>query len=66
LRCFSARGLCTNRDEREYLVKAFPVYVRFQNDRVELACFFPMPFFKSARIELAAPFGETLHDIPGP
>ena len=60
---FFGAGTLYNRDEREYLVKAFPVYVRFQNDRVELACFFPMPFFKSARIELTAPPGEALHDI---
>ena len=43
-----------NRDNREYLVKAFPMVVRYDADRVHLSCYFPMPFFRSARIELIA------------
>ena len=54
---FFGAGTLYNRDDREYLVKAFPVHVRFDADRVHLACYFPMPFFKSARIELVG--GET-------
>ena len=50
---FGAGTLC-NRSNREYLVKAFPVNVRFDAQKVSLACFFPMPFFRSARIELAS------------
>jgi hypothetical protein len=50
---FYGAGTLYNPDNREYLVKAFPVSIRFTNDRVFLACYFPMPFFKSARIELA-------------
>jgi hypothetical protein len=50
---FYGAGTLYNRDGREYLVKAFPVYIHFQGDRVQLACYFPMPFFRSARIELA-------------
>ena len=38
--CFSA-GSLYNHDDREYLVKAFPVSVRFTSDRIELACYFP-------------------------
>lgn len=49
---FYGAGTLFNRDNREYLVKAFPVNIRFTNDRIELACYFPMPFFRSARIEL--------------
>ena len=49
---FSGSGTLYNRDDREYLVKALPVNIRFDKDRVHLACYFPMPFFKSARIEL--------------
>ena len=41
-----------NRDHREYLVKAFPSNIRFSRDRIYLVCYFPMPFFRSARIEL--------------
>ncbi len=49
---FFGAGTLYNRDEREYLVKAFPVNVRFDAQRVNLACYFPMPFFHSAKIEL--------------
>jgi hypothetical protein len=49
---FYGAGTLYNRDNREYLVKAFPVNIRFANDRVDLNCYFPMPFFKSARIDL--------------
>lgn len=49
---FFGTGTLYNRDNREYLVKAFPVSVRFTNNRIYLDCYFPMPFFKSARIEL--------------
>ena len=49
---FYGAGTLYNRDNREFLVKAFPVSIRFASDRVYLACYFPMPFFRSARIEL--------------
>ncbi len=49
---FYGAGTLYNRDNREYLVKAFPVSIRFTKDRIYLACYFPMPFFRSARIEL--------------
>ncbi|HEY7208685.1 MAG TPA: DUF2961 domain-containing protein [Bryobacteraceae bacterium] len=49
---FYGAGTLYNRDNREYLVKAFPVNIRFANGRIYLACYFPMPFFRSARIEL--------------
>ena len=73
-------GTLFNRDDREYLVKGFPISIRFDSARqpdplregnrpqtrvdslpssggaaggsVHLACYFPMPFFRSARIEL--------------
>lgn len=51
---FYGAGTLYNRDNREFLVKAFPVSIRFTNDRIFLACYFPMPFFRSARIELIA------------
>ncbi|HTU24870.1 MAG TPA: DUF2961 domain-containing protein, partial [Pirellulales bacterium] len=52
---FFGAGTLFNRDDREYLVKALPVHIRFDADRVHLACYFPMPYFKSARIELVGP-----------
>ena len=49
---FFGTGTLYNRDGKEYLVKSFPMSVRFDNQRVHLACYFPMPFFRSAHIEL--------------
>ncbi len=49
---FYGAGLLYNRDEREYLVRSLPMVVRYDRDRVYLSCYFPMPFFRSARIEL--------------
>jgi hypothetical protein len=49
---FFGAGTLYNRDDREYLVKAFPSFIRFGKERVELSCFFPMPFFESAKFEL--------------
>jgi hypothetical protein len=51
---FFGAGTLYNRDEREFLVKAFPVNIRFTDDRIELSCYFPMPYFRSARIELVS------------
>jgi hypothetical protein len=53
LALFFGAGTLYNRDGREYLVKAFPVSVRYDERSVHLACYFPMPFFRSTRVELA-------------
>ena len=52
LSLFFGSGTLYNRDHREYLVKAFPVSIRFTGDQIVLTCYFPMPYFRSARIEL--------------
>jgi D-arabinan exo alpha-(1,3)/(1,5)-arabinofuranosidase (non-reducing end) len=49
---FYGAGTLYNRDNREFLVKSFPSTVQYQGDRVYLRCYFPMPFFRSAQIEL--------------
>jgi hypothetical protein len=51
---FFGAGTLYHRDDREYLVKAFPVWIRYTAADVHLACFFPMPFFQSAKVELIA------------
>ena len=52
---FFGAGTLYNRDNREYLVKGFPLNIRydFAAKTVELGCYYPMPFFKSAKLELA-------------
>jgi len=59
---FFGAGTLYNREKKEYLVKAFPVNIRYdyQGKKVELACYFPMPFRHSARIELAG-----IDPVPG-
>ena len=51
---FFGAGTLYNRDNREYLVKAFPVSIRFADGKIQLSCYFPMPYFKSARMELVS------------
>jgi Protein of unknown function (DUF2961) len=57
LALFFGAGLFYNRNNAEYLVKAFPVSIRYGVDSVHLAAYFPMPFFRSATIELLPPPG---------
>lgn len=60
---FFGAGTFYRRDDREWLVRAFPVSVRFPpgEDRVHAAAFFPMPFRRGARLELVAsePVGKV-------
>jgi hypothetical protein len=50
---FFGAGTLYNRDNREFLVKAFPMNIRYDSNRVHLSCYFPMPFRRSARIRLS-------------
>jgi hypothetical protein len=59
---FFGAGTLYNRDDREYLVKAFPAHIRFDAQHVYLACYFPMPFFRHARFEL---LNEGDSAVPG-
>lgn len=56
---FFGAGRLYNRDNREYLVKGFPMYIRYTGDQVHMACYFPMPFFRSMRVVLDNSQGET-------
>jgi len=60
---FFGAGTLYNRDGREYLVKGFPMSIRFEGDRVHLACYYPMPYFNSAFIELVGPNDDDFRDI---
>lgn len=52
---FFGTGTLHNRQDKTFLVKALPVNVRFDEDWVHLACYFPMPLYRSAKIELIGP-----------
>lgn len=60
---FFAAGQLHNDDGREFLVRGLPISVRYADDRVELACYWPMPYFKNARIELQNTGSNPLADI---
>ena len=55
---FYGTGLIHNDNGREYLVKGFPMSIRYAGENVHLDCYWPMPFFKNARIEIQ-PRGEA-------
>src|SRR5579871_784950 len=59
---FFGAGTLYNRDGREYLVRAFPVSVRFANGTASLASYFPMPFQRAARVELVST-GEAVAGV---
>jgi len=60
---FYGTGTLYNRDRREYLVKGFPIHVRDDGKRVYLSCYFPMPFFRSARIELVGAKDSAIPEV---
>jgi hypothetical protein len=60
---FYGAGTLYNRDGREHLVMGFPIHIRDDGKRVHLACYFPMPFFRSAHIELVGPDGAVIPDV---
>lgn len=59
---FFGSGTLYNRDNREYLVKAFPVNIRFTEEHIFLSCYFPMPYFRSVRIELVGA-GQAIEGV---
>jgi hypothetical protein len=54
LALFFGAGVMRPDHDAGYLVKAFPISIRYEAERVVLACTFPMPFLKKATIELTA------------
>ena len=60
---FFGAGTLHNRDGREFLVRSFPVQIRFGPERVTLAGVFPMPFARSARIEFINGTGTAFGSV---
>ncbi|MBI4602896.1 MAG: DUF2961 domain-containing protein [Planctomycetes bacterium] len=48
---------------REHVVKSFPMTVRWQAGRFHFATYFPMPFLRSARIELSEAQGASIEGV---
>ncbi len=52
------------RDEgQEYIVKSFPMTVRYAKGEFEFATYFPMPYLKMARLELAESAGLPMNGV---
>lgn len=51
---FFGAGTFFNRGKKEYFVKGLPINIRYDypHNEVELACYYPMPFFRRARFEI--------------
>ena len=60
---FFGAGHLYNPDNREYLVKALPMNIRCDEQRVHMACYFPMPFFQSAKVELISHAAEPIEGV---
>ena len=60
---FFGAGHLHNSTNREYLVKGFPLVVRYDESNVCLSCYWPMPFFRHAKIEIQERTGQAFDGI---
>ncbi|MCB0666284.1 MAG: DUF2961 domain-containing protein, partial [Saprospiraceae bacterium] len=60
---FFGTGHLYNPENKEYLVQGFPINIRYDADYVYLSCYWPMPFFENARIELEERCGQGFSQI---
>jgi hypothetical protein len=63
LELFYGAGQLYNNNQREFLVKGFPINVRYVDQKVHLASYWPMPFFQHAKIELQERSGKGFKNI---
>ncbi len=60
---FFGVGHIFNKENLEYLHKGLMSNIRYGEGRVYLNCYWPMPFFESARFELVNASGKPIPDI---
>lgn len=60
---FFGAGHLYNNNDREFLVKGLPANIRYDSVNVHLGFYYPMPFFKNARIEIQGQSSESLDGI---
>lgn len=63
LALFFGAGQLHNDDDREFLVRGLPMVVRYSENRVHLECYWPMPYFRDASIEIENRGAETINDV---
>ena len=60
---FFGAGHLYNPENKEFLVKGFPLSIRYDEKFVYLSCYWPMPFFEHAEIELEERNGKSFEGI---
>ena len=60
---FFGAGQLYNPENKEYLVKGLPLVIRYDDQNVYLSCYYPMPFFKHAKIEIQERSGMNFKNI---
>ncbi|RLD92060.1 MAG: hypothetical protein DRJ13_16930, partial [Bacteroidetes bacterium] len=60
---FFGAGQLYNPENKEYLVKGLPFVIRYDDQNVYLSCYYPMPFFKHAKIEIQERSGMNFKNI---
>ncbi|MEZ4991737.1 MAG: DUF2961 domain-containing protein [Saprospiraceae bacterium] len=60
---FFGAGHLYNPEDKEYLVKGFPLSIRYDADFVYLSCYWPMPFFEYAQLELQERQGKAFDQV---
>lgn len=60
---FFGAGSLMRDSNQEYIVKSFPMTIRCESGRFQFVTYFPMPFHKSARVELTETTGNAINDV---
>ena len=60
---FFGAGQLHNDDGREFLVRGLPMVVRYAGGKVQLECYWPMPFFRGAKFELENRGDHSFDDV---
>lgn len=60
---FFGAGSLLRDPNQEFIVKSFPMTIRYEAGRFHFATYFPMPFFHSARVEFLETAGQPVNDV---
>jgi len=60
---FFGTGHLYNPENKTFLVKGFPLYIKYEKEEVVFACFWPMPYMDHAEIILEERSGEKIGPV---
>ena len=60
---FYGAGHLHNPEHKEYLVQGFPLSIKYEDENVVMSCYWPMPFFQHAKIELEERNGQSVEGM---